>query len=162
MLFKYADNDYNGGMDVIRRVTGYAMDIHKNMAMYSGCRGIMQADPTIAAKQMYATQLIHNYTEGNRLCHLIISFDKHSGVNSEQAMCAAEAAADVIGTMFQTVYSVHVNTDNIHIHFVINAVSCINGEKYKPNTTSLKRYYDAIRQALPNVSLGRIVYDIPI
>lgn len=41
-----------------------------------------------------------------------------------------ELAEKLWGDRFEVVVSTHLNTDNIHNHFVLNATSCVNGKRY--------------------------------
>lgn len=39
-------------------------------------------------------------------------------------------AEEIWGDKFQVIVSTHLNTDNIHNHFVLNSVSFIDGKKF--------------------------------
>ena len=41
-----------------------------------------------------------------------------------------ELAEKIWGDRFEVVVSTHLNTDNIHNHFVLNAISCVDGKRY--------------------------------
>lgn len=41
-----------------------------------------------------------------------------------------ELAEKLWGSRFEVVVSTHLNTDNIHNHFVLNATSCVDGKRY--------------------------------
>ena len=41
-----------------------------------------------------------------------------------------ELAKKLWGDRFEVVVSTHLNTDNIHNHFVLNATSCVDGKRY--------------------------------
>lgn len=77
---------------------------------------------------------------------MIISFRRETGLDGFDAADVAQRIADYIGQRFQTVFAVHINTANIHVHFVINRVSYIDGSIYKTITTNIKIYYDIINQ----------------
>ncbi|MCD7855371.1 MAG: relaxase/mobilization nuclease domain-containing protein [Clostridiales bacterium] len=78
---------------------------------------------------------------------MIVFFrDEACGIGDFMAAYMGRRIADYIGHRFQTIFAVHTNTENIHIHFIINPVSYRDGSLYKTTTTNLKRYYEIINQ----------------
>lgn len=91
----------------------------------------------------------------------MIAFYQYSSLGDKDIMAVVWAVAKHIGKVFQVVFSVHFDTRCRYIHFVINSVSYVNGDMYKPNTTKLKQYYEVIRHVLPGRPLGMLNYDLP-
>lgn len=54
---------------------------------------------------------------------------------------ACEICCDFIGQQYQCAYAVHQDTNNLHIHFVYNSVSFIDGHRYYGTK---KEYYDLV------------------
>ena len=48
-------------------------------------------------------------------------------------------AEEMWGDRFQVVVTTHLNTDNIHNHFVVNSVSFVDGKKYYSNRKNRKK-----------------------
>ena len=82
--------------------------------------GSTHSAETAADEMLY----IANYfgkNSGKRLRHSMLSFSKEEGVT---AALANNYALGII------VYAVYDNTDEVHIHFVMNQISFIDGHRY--------------------------------
>ena len=51
-------------------------------------------------------------------------------------------AQELWGKRFQVVVSTHLDTGNIHNHFVLNSVSFIDGKRYYDNKATYKKMRD--------------------
>jgi len=169
VIFKYSSNTYNdeivfnGKPNVVLRLLNYVFDPLKTSEYFSGARGVYgnleQIEP-----QFYRTQILFNKTNGEKLSHLIVTFSKDLNFNKYDIKYAADILADYIGQTHQLFYSAHINRKkNLHIHFIINSVSFLNGEYYKENTTNVKKYYALLSSAfaikLNRPNLGGCHYD---
>ena len=167
MILKYVDEDYSdeiifdGRNNVVKRVLGYITNVHKTLERYTGCVGFPEYDIDIMEESFYAVQILYGKLEGDKLVHMVISFPVNTHLSDEQIMYAGQAVAVYIGERFQVVFGVHLDEESRHIHFVINPVSFVNGEVYKPNTTKLREYYGVICDVLRGYWLGDFVYDVP-
>lgn len=56
------------------------------------------------------------------------SFEGYEVTPSKALEIAREVAEDVWGDRFQCVLACHTNTDNVHVHFMINYLSCLDGK----------------------------------
>ena len=65
--------------------------------------------------------------DGRRVMHVIISFPAKGDINMVQEK--AESIARSIGTAYQCIWGIHTDTNNLHIHLGINAVSYLEGRK---------------------------------
>ena len=81
-------------------------------------------------------------TEGIECFHGIQSFVKDEVTPEQAHEIAVKLANELWGEKFQVIVSTHLNTDNIHNHFVINSVSFIDGKRFY-NT---KRDYALMRK----------------
>ena len=91
-----------------------------------------------ATQQIILTQRIYNkHTDKRRIYHMIVSFP--AGLSFSNSFIAE--VADSIGQDYlqdyQTYYAVHDSTDNLHIHFAINAVSYKTGKKWHKSKREL-------------------------
>ena len=74
--------------------------------------------------------------------HGIQSF-REGEVTPEQAFAIGkETARQMWGDRYQVLVTVHLNTDNVHCHFVVNPVSFKDGGKYNFSKRELKRLRD--------------------
>lgn len=64
--------------------------------------------------------------------HYILSFDG-SVKDPEKVYEIGLEIMDEFFSEYQTIFAVHEDTDNLHIHFVFNSVSYVTGKKWCPN-----------------------------
>lgn len=87
---------------------------------------------------------------GRRLHHFIVSFP--SEIQEEQVIfIVAEAIADYLGAEYQLLYGIHMNTDNLHIHIAINAVSYRTGLKWHVSAKEFKKWKKRIAKIAENI-----------
>ena len=116
-------------------MTSYIFD--SRSAAYIGGAGIASADT--AAEEMQQTAIKFGKNKGKRLRHSVLSFTDKEGVSPEQANQYAQKIIQYYEPEYQIAYSVHDSTDNVHIHFVMNRVSYVDGHRYQGKK---KDYYD--------------------
>ena len=84
-----------------------------------------------AWEDMRAVQERFGKTDGVVALHAYQSF-REGEVTPEQCHEIGVALArKVWGKRFQVLVATHMNTDNLHNHFVINSVSYVDGKKYE-------------------------------
>ena len=81
-------------------------------------------------------------TEGIECFHGIQSFVKDEVTPEQAHEIGVKLANELWGEKFQVIVSTHLNTDNIHNHFVINSVSFIDGKRF----CNTKRDYALMRK----------------
>lgn len=94
---------------------------------------------------MELVKMLHRKKGGLQYKQIILSLEdteseeENYGVFIDIAEQSAKAIADIIGC--QVVYAVHGNTDNLHVHFIVNSVRFSDGYKLQINrdTTSLMK-----------------------
>lgn len=122
--------------DAYHDITEYIFNSHKSNEKYHGGIAI---NPKQAELEMETLAYWHGQDKGARLRHMILSFTKWEINDPLRANALAWEIARFYGDRYQIVWSVHQNTEHIHIHFVMNRVSYIDGKKYKGDK---KDYYD--------------------
>lgn len=131
---KYFDgNSYH---DVINYIFGHASSIGGNV----------QSAETAADEMLYVANHF-NKNKGKRLRHSMLSFSKGERVSPEIANNYALGIIQYYADEYQIVYAVHNNTDEVHIHFVMNQVSYKDGYKYtgqKKDYYGFKKYIESI------------------
>lgn len=98
----------NGG--TVTFYGGYIVDVHR------------------AAEQMMRLKSYFHKTDGREMQHFIVSFD--DDIQPYDAWIIGMRIAAYYANSYQIVFAVHEDTENIHIHFVFNTVSVIDGKKY--------------------------------
>ena len=114
----------------------------KRACRYRGGHGAYYMNAKKAAKQFQIIQEYYKKQTGKRVHHMIISFD-----NGIDDLYAIDSLAKIIVydilREYQSVYAIHEDTDNLHIHIVWNAVNFVTGKKWhisRPEFSELKKY----------------------
>ena len=83
--------------------------------------------PQTAYSQMMLTKKAFHKEDGRLGYHIIQSFNGNEISPDKCNKIGMELAEELWGDKFQVVVSTHLNTDNIHNHFVLNSVSyCVS------------------------------------
>lgn len=111
-----------------RELTYVTNDVKTLEGLYTG--GIHILDVKNATNEMMRVKEFHGKLGGRIALHGIISLDEKESdeTNAGKLMFLMH---DLMGELFpehQVVYAVHVNTDNLHIHFIVNTVG-LQGKK---------------------------------
>ena len=101
----------------------------------------------IAFKEMSITKQQFNKTGGILGFHAYQSFKGCEVTADEAHEIGIRLAEELWGDKFQVVVTTHTNTKNVHNHFVINAVSFVDGKKYYDNKTN----YAIMRKVSDNI-----------
>ena len=109
--------------DVIRYIT-------QKCKTPSGFIGACGVEIPYAAQQMQAVALSFKKDNKIRIRHFVVSFYRNEPIDPYKANMIASMIAGEIGRIYQCVYAVHEDTCHLHIHFVFNPVSHVNGYKY--------------------------------
>lgn len=115
--------DANAKADVIAYITNPIKTPHS----YIGGYGVDFNDP---AASMNAVSASFGKSNGVQLRHFIISFDPRELSDYVAANIIADRCAKYISNRYQVVYAVHEDKPHIHIHFVFNSVSYVDGCRY--------------------------------
>ncbi|SDB01985.1 relaxase/mobilization nuclease domain-containing protein [Eubacterium oxidoreducens] len=113
---------------VVREVNYVLNDIKTVEGLYIGCRQI--SDIKFAVEEMMQVKEFYGKTGGRVALHLIISLnEEESGIeNAGNLMNLADDLMNELLPENQAVYAVHTNTDNLHIHVLVNTVG-LDGRK---------------------------------
>lgn len=121
---------------------------------YFGGRGINPYEPVRMVEQMRLIKKVYDRATGYRqLRHIVISFEQNWNVTADKAFVIANEISKYYSERFQVCYGVHLDTDNIHIHFIQNTVSYVDGKMFSGGSMELdffKRYVrDVIEKYIP-------------
>ncbi len=86
-------------------------------------------NPLKGINQIKKIKEFYKNTDGRLMYHYILSFDE-SVKDPEKVY---KIGLDIMFSFFnehQTIFAVHEDTDNLHIHFVFNSVSYTTGKKW--------------------------------
>ena len=134
-----------GNFDSIEKLLTYATNPAKTEKLFYTTGINCKVDN--AVKEMQFIKKLYGKEKGILAFHGYQSF-KEGEVTPEIAHeIGVRLAEEMWGDRFQVVVSTHLNTDNIHNHFVINSVSFKDGYKYYSNlsnTALLRKTSDEI------------------
>ncbi len=103
-----------------------------------------------AAGQMIKLQKLFGKANKRRLYHFIVSFPG----DEDDANFVKLAAEKIVGLVFKdyaVYYGVHEDTECLHIHFAVNAVSHVDGKKWHKNKKEFEKMKKEILQIVEEV-----------
>lgn len=106
-------------------------------AAYVGGAGVSSSET--AGNEMEQIAIKFGKNSGKRLRHSTLSFESKENVSPEKANEYAQKIIQYYAPEYQIAYAVHANTDNVHIHMVMNQISHVDGHRYQGKK---KDYYD--------------------
>lgn len=115
----------------------------------TGCIGVTSYQR--AAYEMQLLKEQYEKTEGRQVRHYILAFDKVENIMSSAALRIGWKVAEYFAQEYQVVYSVHTDTENIHIHFIINTVNTITGAKFTDEYGEINQFKEYMRPILKYV-----------
>ena len=92
--------------------------------------GVLNCLPDNVYEQMRDTKQLFDKNSGRQGYHIVLSFKPREADTDTAFEIAGKFAARYLGARYETVYSVHDNTECIHAHIIWNSVSFVDGRKY--------------------------------
>lgn len=92
--------------------------------------GVLNCLPDKVYEQMRDTKKLFDKNSGRQGYHIVLSFKPGEADADKAFEIAGKFALQYLGARYETVYSVHDNTDCIHAHIIWNSVSFLDGRKY--------------------------------
>ena len=146
--------DQSSRSDVIHYI------LQPDKAIHGFCGGINVPLQT-AAQSMDQIALYFGKPNGVQLHHWIVSFSPEECDILSAANTVALLLASVIGQEYQVVYSVHEDRPHCHIHLVFNAISWIDGHRYRGTRAEFYRLYNSFKRILSEYGVDHLDY-IPV
>lgn len=129
-VFKIITNEFYKNPESVPILIGYVMQPEKTEDHYVGGNGILPCS-TIedAIMQFQVVKNVWGKNEGVQFFHFTVSFSYEEDVDPYQAYISAYWISTYFGGQYQVIYAVHQDTENVHIHFLVNSVSYVDGSK---------------------------------
>lgn len=108
----------------------YCTDIRKTDYQHIGCYPSLSTDYCDWIEEFLMVKHIYHKEDGEQVKHRIVSFSKWELVNYRDAEQFGYEVARAYGEKYQTVYAVHQDTKQVHVHFIINTVAYDTGKKF--------------------------------
>jgi len=132
----YNEFEFKGLHNVVDYTTG-ELKTEKQLYVSS-----INCDASSIIEQMITTKKQYNKEGGILAFHAYQSFKGKEATPEEAHQIGIELAQELWGKRFQVVVSTHLDTGNIHNHFVLNSISFIDGKRYYDNKATYKKMRD--------------------
>lgn len=131
----------DGLMQVGREVSYVINDLKTLQGLYVGERHI--SDIQNATDEMMQVKEFHNKLSGRVALHGIVSLPvgESGKENAGKLMMLVDDLLEEIFPDHQAIYAVHTNTENLHVHFVVNTVA-LNGRKIHMDHNFMSKVFD--------------------
>ena len=134
-------------MGQVSREVSYVLNDLKTLdGLYIGCRQV--SDVSNAVDEMMQVKEFYQKTDGRVAMHGIISLDAEESKieNAGKLMLLVDDLLQALFPEHQVVYAVHTNTDNLHIHFVVNTVGLDGKKIHMDNEFMALKFHPAINK----------------
>lgn len=128
----------------VRNELNYVADDIKTMeGLYVGGRRISSFDNAI--NEMIQVKQFFGKMDGRVALHGVVSLDAEESnpENAGKLMLLLDEVMAAVFPMNQVVYAVHTNTENLHIHFIVNTVG-LDGKKIHMDADFVKQILQPI------------------
>lgn len=131
----------NSKAQIGRELSYVTNDVKTLEGLYVGCRHI--SDIKNATNEMMQVKEFHGKLGGRVALHGIISLDaaESDKKNAGKLMMLLNDLLEEIFPNNQAVYAVHTNTENLHIHFILNTVG-LNGMKIHMDKSFMSKVFE--------------------
>ncbi len=144
-------HNLNSYSDVINYITQPSKTIH-------GYIGSIILDPYNPAEDMEAVAKKFHKESGVHVRHFIVAFDPLEPVTPGIAVLIGQEIIGYLGKQFQAIYAVHEDKPQLHIHIIINAVSHVDGHKYRGTREVFHRFEDLVRRTVRKYGVRELHY----
>lgn len=148
-IVKFMKGPYND-LSSIYRVLHYVVT-EKFTQRHVRYFGGLNVDVSKADDQMILVKQYYHKLDGRQLRHFSVSFENI--ITPYDAYVIGYQIAAYYARKYQIVFGVHENTENLHIHFMFNSVSFIDGHKCSESYSDLlqfKAYVNEVYRAYIN------------
>lgn len=131
-VIKIINKKYNS-LNAMRNLIYYVMAAAKTPNRIMGAIAVYPIEEEKIMQQFKQTQVLHRNQKKNRVLHILLSFSAKESqwLNYKDYTKIGYSVANYYGRAnHQVVFALHEDTDNPHIHFVVNRVNYITGKKY--------------------------------
>lgn len=149
-VFKAISGDYRTEND-LRNLVNYAAMGKDGTQNQCGAQGVILGEPDFMYRQMEDVKKQFHKERNRQAMHYVLSFsgeeEEYIGVN--EALQTGYAVADFFRG-WQVVFGIHTDTDNLHIHFVVNCTSYETGRAFDMGPAGLQEIKDYIKAVVWN------------
>ena len=111
---------------------------------------VLLGTPVEMAAQFQTVRRIYHKETGRLIRHFIVSFSKSETDSPIFAFRFAQFIAMYYIKDYQIISAVHQDTENLHIHFVMNTVSLVDGHKFNEGPKELADFLVYLNSICPS------------
>ncbi|MBQ7109064.1 MAG: relaxase/mobilization nuclease domain-containing protein [Clostridia bacterium] len=134
-IVKFINFKPKRGLKSLRQALDYVDDKNKTMGNHRLVGGIAR-NSNDAFLRMNVTKKLWHKTDGRQYIHFVIS--PKGEVSDEKMLNVSNDVQDYFKA-FGSFYGIHKNTENTHIHFILNSVGW-DGKKYSQSKSDMKKF----------------------
>lgn len=135
----------------MKEMVDYVLDERKTREELCHTSGVTKQ---AAYEDMVFIKQLFGKTEGREYLHWVLSHDK--GVSDNVADAVALEVLQLLQKRYQIVLATHINTENVHTHFLINTVDITSGRKFSESVPDMLKFREKINQILETHGLNTI------
>lgn len=134
-------NGKNCGDETLKAKLDYVLNPEKINRHLIGGNGL---DVNRAYNDMMTIQTLYGKETGRRFIHYILSYDEDVELDVAADIC--EEVASYFSEDYQYIWAIHTNTNNIHMHVVINSVNVHTGKKFSQSQAELLKFRNFVNK----------------
>ena len=121
-----------------------------NYVLRTSFYGGYAIDPEQAYDQMRLVKEAYHKTEGVQLKYFLLTFSHEEMMHLDfKDLLELGFQVGKVLERYQIVYCIHLDSDYIHMHFVMNTVSFEDGKKYSDGLVGFQRVKDFLEKRFP-------------
>lgn len=131
-VIKFVNEKYTS-FKAMENLIHYIMAAKKTPNRIIGAIAVYPLEEAAIVRHFKQTQVLHRNQKKNRALHIVLSFspEESQWLTFKDYGKIGYSVANYYGKAnHQVVFALHEDTDNPHIHFVINTVNNLTGRKY--------------------------------
>ncbi len=136
----YADTNYKN-KDAADKLVRYVFKDHgkgKQVRFFGGL-GIDMVTSERAVRQIKKLKKMYRKSDGRQMYHFILSFDERIK-NPIEVYEIGLRIMDAFFYGWQMIFTVHEDTENLHLHFILNSVNMLTGYKWHMNGAEFREF----------------------
>ncbi|MCM1023123.1 MAG: relaxase/mobilization nuclease domain-containing protein [Prevotella sp.] len=122
-ILKIVSGDYTNG-DAVQKLFNYITDYEKSEGLVYGYNVI----PELAVQMFMTVKSLYGKMKGKQAVHFIISFPPDETITAE-ALFELSKCVSRYFYGYQVVFAVHTSQKCLHVHFMVNTISFIDGKR---------------------------------
>lgn len=150
----YSSSNLNFPDGIDLTLINYISDWHKAKSGFVFGYNVLLVSPEAIAEQFQTVRQVFHKENGRLMRHFIVSFAEDEPVDARVAAKFGLIIARYYAPKYQIVFAVHEDTENIHIHFILNTVSFVDGHKFNEGPAELRAFIDYLNRLHPPILFG--------